>query len=161
MPRATVAVCLPAAALLAGCGAGSHHSLADQQATVRARGQQVMPFRLDRTTHIFAKTATGGVESVVAKTQADGAQIPLIREHLRKERSLFSRRNFKDPMATHGMNMPGIDTLRHEAAQISISYRPLARGAQLRYTTASQQVREALHAWFDAQLMDHGADARP
>jgi hypothetical protein len=35
---------------------------------VRTLGQQVMPFRLDRTTHIFDKTATGGIESVVAKT---------------------------------------------------------------------------------------------
>lgn len=152
------AFALAAAALLAGCGS-SYGSDASRQATVRVDGQKVMPFRLDRTTHVFAKTATGGIESVVAKTAGDGAQIPLIRQHLRKEQQLFSSGNFKDPMATHGMVMPGIDALRRNASQIHIVYRDIARGGQLRYTTAVPDLQVALHLWFDAQLMDHGSDA--
>ena len=163
MSRATLglaALSLAAAALLAGCGS-SGDSLSSRQAAVRARGQQVMPFRLDRTTHIFDKTATGGVESVVAKTAADGAQVPLIRQHLRKEQRLFSRGDFRDPMKTHGMSMPGLDTLRREAAQMRIAYRDIARGGQLRYTSSDPRLQHALHRWFDAQLMDHGSDATP
>jgi hypothetical protein len=147
-------------AVFAG-GCGSSATVSDRQAAVRARGQQVMPFELNRTTHTFAKTAAGGIESVTVKNAADRAQLPLIREHLRKEERLFSRGDFRDPMATHGMAMPGLDTLRAHASQINITYRPLAQGAQLRYTTTDQNTRNALHDWFDAQLMDHGSDAHP
>lgn len=151
---------LAAAVLLAGCGSGAGGD-PSRQATVRARGQQVMPFRLDRTTHVFDKTKTGGIESVVAKTAADGEQVPLIRAHLRKEQRLFSRGDFQDPMAIHGMRMPGIDLLQRDAAQIKIAYRDIARGGQLGYMTSDARLQQALHQWFDAQLMDHGSDATP
>lgn len=151
------AAALAIAVLAAGCGGAK--TIGHRQAEVRARGQQVMPFDLNRTTHVFAKTATGGVESVLIKSPADRAQLPLIREHLRKEQRLFSRGDFRDPVATHGMRMPGLDTLRRNASRITIAYRPLRGGAQLRYTTADQAVRAALHEWFDAQLIDHGSDA--
>jgi len=155
----TTALVVVSAVFVAGCGGTK--TVSDRQAQVRARGQQVMPFDLNRTTHVFAKTAAGGVESVLIKRKADREQLPLIRAHLRKEQRLFSRGDFRDPMATHGMRMPGLDTLRRQASQITITYRTLARGAQLRYTTKNKAVRKALHEWFDAQLMDHGADARP
>lgn len=154
-PLAAVAVMVAA-----GCG-GSTTPLANRQADVRARGQQVMPFDLNRTTHVFAKTTVGGVESVLIKSSSDRDQLPLTRSHLRKEERLFSRGDFRDPMAIHGMQMPGIDALRRSAAEITITYRSLPRGAQLRYATDDPKVREALHEWFDVQLMDHGADARP
>ena len=157
--HAVAALVAVSAVFAAGCGGAK--TVSNRQAEVRARGQQVMPFDLNRTTHVFAKTAAGGVEAVLIKREADRDQLPLIRSHLRKEQRSFSRGDFRDPMATHGMRMPGLDTLRRRAAEITITYRPLPRGAQLRYTTSDQTVREALHEWFDAQLMDHGADARP
>lgn len=155
-----IACVVLAGALLAGCDI-SHHDSHTRQAQVRARGQHVMPFRLDRTTHVFDKTATGGVESVVAKTADDRDQIPLIRRHLRREQQLFSRGDFQDPMAIHGMAMPGIDVLRRSASKLRVGYHELARGAQLLYVTSDARVRRALHDWFDAQLMDHGTDAKP
>lgn len=158
---AQIAVVLSLTVLVSGCAGMDHNHLAAKQATVRMHGQQVMPFRLDRTTHVFSKTRTGGIESVVAKTAADQAQIPLIRQHLRKEQRLFSRGDFRDPMATHGMHMPGIDMMRRNAASITIAYQDTARGGQLRYTTVEPRLQDALHQWFDAQLMDHGSDAMP
>jgi hypothetical protein len=141
---------------VAGCGAAS-----SRQEVVRDRGQQVMPFDLDQTTHTFRATDTGGIESVTTKTSENKEQIPLIREHLRKEQRRFSRGDFSDPMATHGMTMPGLDVLRDRAASIRITYSERARGAQLTYATDSPTVREAIHEWFAAQLQDHGADATP
>lgn len=148
--------------LLTGCAGHDHgHASSERQASVRERGQQVMPFRLDRTTHVFKKTTTGGIESVVAKTAADRSQVPLIRGHLRKEQQLFSRGDFSDPMAVHGMAMPGINVLRRKADQIEFVYRELPAGAELTYRTADDQALSALHEWFDAQLLDHGSDATP
>ena len=159
--RAVVIGAMAAVSVVVAAGCGSTTSMTKRQAEVHTRGQQVMPFDLSRTTHVFAKTATGGVESVLIKSDADRDQLSPIRVHLRKEQRLFTRGDFRDPMATHGMHMPGLDTLRRRASEITITYRSLPRGAQLRYTTSDQTVREALHTWFDAQLMDHGADARP
>ena len=148
------------AIVAAGCE-GNDTPLVKRQAEVRARGEQVMPFDLNRTRHVFAKTAAGGLESVLIKSSADRDQLPLIRSHLRKEQRLFSRGDFQDPMAIHGMQMPGIDALRRHAGEITITYRSLPRGAQLRYATGDPTLLAALHEWFDVQLMDHGADARP
>jgi hypothetical protein len=126
---------------------------------VRERGQTVMPFDLDRTTHVFRTTASGGVEQVLADDPADRESIRLVREHLRSEEAKFRRGDYQDPMAIHGMAMPGIDELRRGAAAIDVDYRPLPTGAQLRFTTTEPHLRTALHRWFDAQLSDHGADA--
>jgi hypothetical protein len=159
--RSLLALALTGAALVVGASGCDHHAHGDRQAEVRQRGQHVMPFDLRKTTHVFEKTGTGGVESVVVKSQVDRDQLPLIRAHLRKEQQLFTKGDFSDPMAIHGMKMPGIDTLRRNAEQLRISYRDLPRGAQLRYATNDAEVLNALHTWFDAQVMDHGADAQP
>jgi hypothetical protein len=45
-----------------------------RQAEVAERGSSIMPFDLDRTTHHFAKTDTGGVQSVTADDPADATQ---------------------------------------------------------------------------------------
>jgi hypothetical protein len=139
--------------------AGGSDDATERQAEVRERGQSVMPFGLDRTTHVFRKTPSGGVQQVLADDPADGASIRLVRRHLRREQSKF-RGDYQDPMAIHGMTMPGIDELRRGAAAIAVDYRFLPAGAQLRFTTANPRLQSALHRWFDAQLSDHGSDAR-
>ena len=46
---------------------------AKREADVSARGKDVMPFSLAATAHIFAKTAEGGTQQVVAKQPTDSA----------------------------------------------------------------------------------------
>ena len=145
-------------ATLSACSSGSV-STASRQAQVEARGATVMPFDQQRTTHVFHSTSTGGVQSVVAKDRADLKQIVLVRAHLRKEASRFAVGDFTDPMAIHGMKMPGLDTLRHGAGRVRVAYSTIARGAQISYTTTEPSLVAALHEWFDAQLMDHGSNA--
>ena len=56
--------------------------------------------------------------------------------------------------------MPGLRELQAaEPGQIRIAYVDLPEGAQLAYSTGSTALVAALHAWFDAQLSDHGPDA--
>ena len=144
------------AASACGGGSGSATSRQDQ---VEARGATVMPFDQRRTTHVFHSTVTGGVQRVVAKDAGDGEQIRLVRGHLRKEAARFRAGNFSDPMAIHGMTMPGLAALRRGAARVAVTYSTVPRGAQITYTTAEPELVTALHDWFDAQLMDHGANA--
>jgi hypothetical protein len=129
---------------------------------VERRGEQVMPFYLEQTTHIFNKTGKGGLQQVIAKESADKGQIELIRAHLFKISRDFMQGDFSDPMKIHGEDMPGLEDLRKAApGSIRIEYRDLPTGAQIGYTTDDPRLVEAIHRWFDAQLSDHSGHAVP
>jgi len=90
--------------------ASGHHevSLAARQASVRDHGAMVMPFDLTKTTHVFRDTGSGGIETVMAKSPSNTAQVDLARGHLRQEAQKFTAGDFSDPIATHGPNMPRV-----------------------------------------------------
>jgi hypothetical protein len=161
--RAVPAVLAALAALAVGCGDSADRSGADRQADVADRGRAVMPFDVERTTHRFTKTDTGGVQTVTADDPADARQITLVREHLRGEAERFARGDFADPARIHGNAMPGLAALRAGARdrRITVGYRPAGDGGRITYTTADPALRTALHAWFDAQVTDHGRHAEP
>ena len=135
--------------------------VAAHQAEVEARGAAVMPFDQNLTMHEFTKTDTGGVETVTANDPSDATQIKLIQDHLTYEQVQFSDGNFTDPMAIHGIQMPGIDDLQQgaRAGQLQVEYAALPDGARLSYTSTDAALITAIHTWFDAQLMDHGDHA--
>jgi len=126
---------------------------------VDERGARVMPFSLEATTHVFDARARGGTQRVVVKDDADARQIRLVREHLREEAAAFGRGDFADPAAIHGEDMPGLDALRAGHRDVEVRYRDLPDGAEISYGTDRPQLVRAVHAWFEAQLRDHGADA--
>ena len=132
-----------------------------RQAEVSARGAHVMPFDLKATTHLFSKSKAGGVQQVIAKNPQDSTQIRLIREHLREISDQFTTGNFSGPTHIHGASMPGLNELKNaKRGEVSFNYQDLPGGGQIRYSTASVLFVAALHRWFDAQLSDHGTDAK-
>jgi hypothetical protein len=134
---------------------------AQRQAEVSERGKDVMPFSLPATTHIFSKTAKGGVQQVVAKKADDAAQVKLVREHMQQIREQFLRGDFSGPSHIHGDDMPGLPELKAAGlGQIAISYKEVQAGAELIYETTNASLVAGLHKWFDAQLSDHGKDAK-
>jgi hypothetical protein len=159
-----VALLAAAPAIFAvGCGIDGggdrDGALAARQAEVAERGAEVMPFDLDATTHSFTKTDDGGVQVVVADDPDDADQIELIRSHLAEERDAFARGDFDDPAAIHGHDMEGVAELQAGFADVEIAYSERADGAALRYRTTDPALVDAIHAWFDRQVMDHGAHA--
>ena len=133
---------------------------AQRQADVASRGKDVMPFSLPATTHVFTKTAEGGVQQVVAKRATNAAQVELVRQHLREIREQFLKGDFSGPAHIHGQDMPGLADLKAaKPGQIAITYKNIKGGAQLAYVTREPELVAALHTWFDAQLSDHGKDA--
>lgn len=142
----------------ASCG-GDDDALAERRAEVAERGARVMPFDLDATTHTFTTTSDGGLQAVVADDPEDADQIALIRDHLAEERDKFARGDFDDPAAIHGHDMEGVAELRAGHADITVEYAERPDGAQLTYTTDEPDLVAAIHAWFDRQVMDHGAHA--
>jgi hypothetical protein len=132
-----------------------------RQEEVAARGAEVMPFDLEATSHVFTKSRNGGLQQVQARNQDDIAQVRLIHSHLRDIAARFEQGDFSAPTHIHGADMPGLAQLKQaRPGEISIQYRALFNGAQIRYATSNPALVPVLHQWFEAQLADHGADAR-
>lgn len=131
----------------------------DHRAKVSQRGAAVMPFDLARTTHLFARRSSGGIQAVVADDQDDSEQVALIRDHLGEEAERFRRGDLDDPGRIHGMEMPGLAELKAGAGRIETVYADVLAGGQILYRTDDPALVSALHAWFDAQVSDHGVDA--
>ena len=72
---------------------------------VAQRGAHVMPFDLEKTTHVFSKTAEGGLQQVVVKDKSDTEQINLIRTHLSEIAQDFKKGDFSKPARIHGETM--------------------------------------------------------
>ena len=154
MARTSVAS-LPAGVLSSSAAADTPA----RQKAVAQRGADVMPFSLSATTHVFTKTAKGGVQQVVTKRD-DPRQAALIRQHLAMVARQFSSGDFEGPEQIHGNTMPGLAALRAaKPGEINISYRDLPNGAEIAYQSEQPRLVAALHQWFDAQLADHGHDA--
>lgn len=154
-----VAVAVAVGAVVGGIVVFGSRDSAARQADVAAKGRQVMPFDLERTTHRFAKTETGGVQTVVSDNPSDSEQIRLIRDHLEKENTKFERGDFGDPAAIHGKQMPGIAELSAGYRRITTDYTTLPDGGRITYVTDDPELADALHEWFDAQVSDHGSHA--
>jgi hypothetical protein len=131
----------------------------DRQAEVAEKGETVMPFDLERTTHVFEKIENGGLQQVLAD-DGDSEQIALIRAHLQEEATRFQAGDFHDPAMIHGENMAGLHELVTGADQMTIEYSELPNGAQILYTTEKADLVDAIHEWFAAQVADHGDHAQ-
>ena len=131
----------------------------NRQSTVHDMSQEVMPFNLGKTTHIFEMTDTGGIQEVIADDPDDAPQVQLIQQHLQHEVALFRSGNFSDPTSLHGTEMPGVKDLAAGVQNIEMEYVELPTGAQITFITSDLELITALHRWFGAQLSDHGPDA--
>ena len=152
--------CMTLAALVAVLSLPAQSADAQRQAGVAQLGAAVMPFSLAATTHVFTRTTRGGVQRVVAKDPADAAEVGLVRGHLRALAGRFEQRDFSEPAHIHGQAMPGLATLaKAKPSDLTIDYRDVPAGGKLTFRGGNARIVAALHAWFDAQLSDHGADA--
>jgi hypothetical protein len=132
----------------------------DRQAEVARRGAEVMSFDLETTTHVFEARRDGGVQTVVADDPRDDGGIREIRGHLRAEATAFRRGRFGDPARIHGAEMPGLAELEAGYRRVAIRYEDVSDGGRIRYATEDPDLVRAIHAWFRAQVSDHGEHAR-
>jgi len=142
------------------CGTPRDADVEQRQRDVAAAGGAVMPFDLESTTHVFEKLEDGGIQAVVADVD-DAEQVALIRAHLAEEAERFSRGDFHDPAMIHGDDMAGLHALAMGHERLRITYREVALGGEIRYASDDPELIAAIHAWFDAQLSDHGEHAQP
>jgi hypothetical protein len=130
-----------------------------RQADVATLGAEVMAFDLDRSTHFFESDERGGLQTVVSD-DGDTTQVGAIRAHLKEEAERFALGDFHDPAMIHGDDMAGLHALVAGADRITIEYRDVELGGEIRYTSEDDALVVAIHDWFAAQLRDHGEHAQ-
>jgi hypothetical protein len=156
---AAVGAVVLGAALAAGGMAESGSEAPDRHQAVAAKGAKGMAFGLDTTVHRFAPTDTGGVQELVARDPRDDSQAGDVGAHLRQEADRWKQGDFSAPAAIHGDDMPGLAQLEVAREDLDVVYTELADGGRVTSASDQEPTGDALHAWFDPQVGDHGDHA--
>lgn len=127
----------------------------DHHHDVEKRGDMVMGFPHDKTTHHFRLHADGGAIEVEANESADTVNRDLIRQHLGHIAKKFAAGDFSAPMMIHDQNPPGVPTMTLRKDKISYRYEELPRGARVRMVTKDKESIEAIHKFLKFQISDH------
>ena len=125
------------------------------------RGEHVMGFSHEATTHHFRLFNDGGEIDVRANDAKDEASIDQIRTHLGHIAKMFASGNFKAPMLIHHTNPPGAATMTRHKEQIRYEFSETDRGARIRLVTSSPETTDAVHAFLLFQIVDHGTQDTP
>jgi hypothetical protein len=151
-------------AVLAGVANAQQNPPPDQDKRsedVVKRGEHVMGFSHEATTHHFRLFLDGGEITVTANDPHDKASIEQIRAHLGQIAKMFSSGNFKAPMLIHDTNPPGAATMTRLREQIRYESSETERGARIRLVTASPETTDAVHAFLLFQIVDHQTGDAP
>ena len=151
-------------AILPGMANAQQNPPADQDKRsedVVKRGEHVMGFSHEATTHHFRLFKDGGEIAVIAKDPNDKASIEQIRTHLGHIAKMFSAGNFNAPMLIHDTNPPGAATMTRLKEQIRYELSETERGARIRLVTASPDTTDAVHAFLLFQIIDHQTGDAP
>ena len=118
------------------------------------RGEHVMGFSHETTTHHFRLFNDGGEIAVNANDAKDKPSIDQIRTHLGHIVKMFSAGNFNAPMIIHDTNPPGVATMVRLKDQIRYEFSETSNGARIRLVT-SPETTDAVHAFLLFQIVDH------
>jgi hypothetical protein len=119
------------------------------------RGEHVMGFSHEATTHHFRLFRDGGEIDVTANNPKDKASIDQIRTHLGHIAKMFASGNFKAPMLIHDTNPPGTATMTRLKEQIRYEFSETDRGARIRLVATSPETTDAVHAFLLFQIVAH------
>jgi hypothetical protein len=142
---------------LAGAALGQTPAPAppDAHSEMVHRGNHVMGFSADKTTHHFRLFQDGGAIEVAANDPKDAETRDQIRMHLSHIASMFSEGNFNAPMLVHETNPPGSVTMTRLRSEIRYDYQETATGGRIRIATQSAQTLDAVHAFLLFQIIEH------
>jgi hypothetical protein len=132
-----------------------------RQDGVDQRGDHVMGFSHDLTTHHFHLLKDGGEIVVTANDPKDTASIEQIRMHLSHIVRMFSNGDFNTPMLIHNTNPPGVATMVRLKPEIKYSIVEIPQGAKIRIETSNSETTDAVHAFLLFQIVDHKTGDSP
>lgn len=129
--------------------------MSGHQKGVNERGDRVMGFSHDKTTHHFRLYDSGGAIEVQANDSEDTASRDQIRAHLSHIAQMFAAGDFNPPMLIHDRVPPGVPKMKRLKDAISYQYSELERGGVVRITTENLEARKAIHQFLRFQISDH------
>ncbi len=127
------------------------------QKGVNERGDHVMGFSHDKTTHHFRVYDDGGAIEVQANDREDTTSRGQIRAHLSHIAQMFAAGDFNAPMLIHDRVLPGVPEMKRLKDEISYQYSDLERGGSVRITTQNPEALKAVHQFLRFQISDHQA----
>ena len=116
-----------------------------RQEGVVARGDEVMGFSHEKTTHHFRLYSDGGSIEVEANEAEDAASRDQIRSHLGHIAAEFAAGNFQVPMLIHAQNPPGTEAMKRLRDRIQYRLETTPKGARIRITTKDPEALRAVH----------------
>lgn len=122
---------------------------------VNMRGDHVMGFSHDKTTHHFELRKTGGEISVSANAEGDKESRDQIRAHLPHIAKMFAAGDFNAPMLIHGVDPPGAAVMTRLKDEIRYTYEETERGGAVKIVSANPEAVEAIHQFLRFQIQDH------
>jgi hypothetical protein len=126
-----------------------------QTEELNRRGDQVMGFSQEKTTHHFLLTKNGGKILVEAKDSEDEKTIQQIRTHMKLVRDSFSSGDFEMPHAVHLEMPPGADVMKKSKHLIQYRYQETETGAAVVISAESSEVQSAIQSFFKFQIEEH------
>ena len=127
----------------------AHHVGVDE------RGDHVMGFSHEKTTHHFRLYKDGGAIEVTANDARDSESRDQIQMHLSHIARMFASGNFQAPMLVHDKTPPGVPVLEKLKDEVSYKFTRTERGAAIRITTKNPEALAALHEFLRFQIADH------
>jgi hypothetical protein len=147
----TVAVCL----LVLSAGRTAPAAPQHDDSAMNSRGDHVMGFDHDKTTHHFVLTKMGGIIQVTANDSSDSASRDHIKMHLQHISKAFSGGDFTDPHEVHAEDPPGVPVMKERKDQISYRFESIANGGRVVVTTEDAKALEAVHEYLRYQIREH------
>jgi hypothetical protein len=125
------------------------------------RGDEVMGFSHEKTTHHFRLYSDGGAIEAEAKDAKDTASRDQIRSHFGHIVTMFAEGNFSAPMLIHAQNPPGTETMKRLRDAIQYKLETTEKGARIRITTKDPEALRAVHEFLRFQIADHQTGDSP
>jgi hypothetical protein len=135
--------------------AGAGYAQDEHHAGVNQRGDHVMGFSHEKTTHRFELRKDGGSVAVRANDPKDTQTRDQIRGHLPHIVQMFSAGDFHAPMLIHAQNPPGSAAMARLKDQIHYSYQDTAAGGEVKIASANKAAISAIHEFLRFQIKDH------
>jgi len=149
MKSGVAALVLWAAFSLAQQTSDQHH------AGVVQRGDQVMGFAHEKTTHHFRLYKDGGSIEALANDPGDASSRDEIRDHLQHIAGMFKNGDFNAPMLIHARTPPGVPTMKKLRSQIQYRVEETPNGARVRVSSENPKAVAAIHDFLRFQIQDH------
>jgi hypothetical protein len=119
------------------------------------RGDKVMGFSHEKTTHHFRLYRDGGSIEALANDSNDAASRQEIREHLEHIAGMFKSGDFNAPMLIHARTPPGVPTMKKLHSQIEYRVEETPNGARVRVSSQNPKAVAAIHDFLHFQIQDH------